>query len=57
MENPVHERAVLQRKIKEGTLISADLDTAVAIAKATGAMQDRVNFAVVKRYLSNVDDE
>lgn len=57
MQNVMHERAVLERKIKEGSVISADLQTAMQIAKATNAEQDRVNFAKVRRILDSRDEE
>lgn len=57
MRNYMHERAVLEKKIKEGSVISADLQIAVEIAKATTSAQDRVNFAKVKQILNSKDEE
>ena len=57
MKNVMYERAVLERKIKEGSVISADLQTAIEIAKASTAEKDRVNFAKVKQILNSRDAE
>lgn len=53
MKNVMHERSTLEKRIKSGGVVIADLQTAAEIAKASGNLHDRVNFAKVKQTLND----